>query len=407
VMRYNESRESLPEIARQLGGVDAVIQGSVQRAGGRVRVTVQLIPAMTDAPVWSRSYERELSDLLKLESDVAQAIAGEVRAQLTSAEQKRLTAAKAINPQAHDAYLLGRYHLNKLNEEDLRQAIENFERAIQLAPDYAMALAGLSDAWRERGIWGQKTFKEVEAPARDAALKALELDAGIAEAHVSLSYIKQLYDWDWTGSEQEIKRALEIDPGSLDAHRSYAILLMALGRHSEAISEAQRTEQLDPLSSEMQSTFGRVLYRARKYEEAIPHFKRALELEPSNYSAYTRLGDVYAQLSRYDEAIAMFEKAAQLRSDGTHAARIARVYVRMGRQREARQLISRAKPRAFDLAAVYAALGDQDEAFRILEKAVEERNSLLVYVKEDPTFDNLHSDPRWHELLRRMNYPSE
>jgi len=405
-MRYKGTNKLLPEIARELN-VDAVIEGSVQRSGGRIHVTARLIPAVADSPVWSRDYDRDLTDLLKLQSEVARAIVGEIRIQVTANESARLASARSVNPQAHDAYLLGRYHLNKLNEEDLRQAIENFERAIQLAPDYAMAYAGLSDAWRERGIWGQKTFKEVQAPSRDAALKALELDADLAEGHVSLSYIKQLYDWDWTGSEQEVKRALEINPGSLGAHRSYAFLLMALGRHAEAISEAQRAEQLDPVSSDIQSTFGRVLYRARKYEEAIPHFKRALELEPANYSAYIRLGDVYAKLGNYDEAIAMFEKASQLRSDGMHAARIARVYALMGRQQEARQMISGLKAGAFETAGVYASIGDFNEAFRILGKAVQERNSLLVYVKEDPTFDNLHSDPRWQELLRRMNFATE
>jgi len=259
----------------------------------------------------------------------------------------------------------------------------------------------------QRGIWGAKDFREVEPPARAAALKALELDPQLAEAHASLSRIKSLYDWDWAGAEQEIQRALELDPGSLYTHSYYADLLMSLGRHDEAIDEIRRVEQLDPLSPEIQSSFGRILYRARKYEEAIVHLKRALELEPRNYSAYVRLGDVYSKLGRYDEAITVFEKAAQLRSDGMHAARIARIYALMGRQREARQLLIGIKGGAFDIAAVYVALGDKDGAFRILEKAIEERNSLLVYLKEDPSFENLHSDPRWKQLLRKMNFPLE
>src|SRR5207302_11043885 len=191
------------------------------------------------------------------------------------------------------------------------------------------AYAGLSDAWRERGIWGRKPFKEVQTPARDAVLKAIELDAGIAEGHVSLSYIKHLYDWDWTGSEQEVKRALEIDPGSLDAHDAYALLLMALGRHAEAIGQMQTAEQLDPLSSLVQSNFGRILYRARRYEDAVEHLKRAAELDPRSYGAFGRLGDAYAQMGRFEEAIAAFKKAAELRADGVYAARIARVYALM------------------------------------------------------------------------------
>jgi len=404
-MRYKGTNKSLPEIARELN-VDAVIEGSVQRSGGRIYVRARLIPAAADSPLWSRDYDRDLSDLLRLQNEVAGAVANEIRIQVTANERARLASARKVDPQAHDAYLLGRYHLSKLNEEDLRQAIENFERAIQLAPDYAAAYAGLSQAWQERGIWGARTFNEAEAPARAAASKAIKLDEQLAEGHMMLGQLKYIYDWDWTGAEQEFRRALELDPGGLFVHRSYSFLLMALGRHAEAISEVQIAAQLDPLSSDIQSTFGRVLYRARKYEEAIVHFKRALELEPRNYSAHIRLGDVYAKLGSYDEAINMFENAAQLRSDGMHAARLARVYALMGRQREAREMVSGLKAGPFEIAAVYVALGDRDEAFKILETAVEERNSLLIYVKEDPTFDNLHSDLRWQDLLRRMNFPA-
>jgi eukaryotic-like serine/threonine-protein kinase len=404
-MRYKGTNKSLPEIADELN-VDAVIEGSVQRSGGRVHITARLVPATTDSPIWSRDYDRDLSDLLKLQSEVARAVADEIRIQVTTNERARLASARSVDPQAHEAYLLGRFHLSKKNEEDLRQAIENFERAIQIAPDYAAAYGGLAEAWQERGIWGAKTFTEVEAPARTAALKAIKWDEQLAEGHMMLAQLKYIYDWDWAVAEQEFKRALELDPGSLYVHRPYAVFLMAVGRHADALNEVERAAKLDPLSSETQSNFGRILYRARKYEEAIPHFHRALELEPGNYSAHIRLGDVYAKLGRYDDAIAMFEKAALLRSDGMHPIRLARVYALMGRQREARQLMNGVKGGAFDTAGVYVALGDPDEAFRILEKAVEERNSLLVFFKEDPTFDNLHSDPRWQQLIRRMNFPS-
>ena len=248
---------------------------------------------------------------------------------------------------------------------------------------------------------------EVEAPARAAALKAIELDEQLAEGHMMLAQLKYIYDWEWGGAEQEFRRALELDPGGLYVHRPYAVFLMALGRHIEAITEMEHAAELDPLSSETESNFGRILYRARKYEEAIVHFKRALELEPRNYSAHVRLGDVYAKLGRYDDAITLFEKASQLRSEGQHSARLARVYALMGKQREARQMLSQSKAEAFDIAGAYVALGDKDEAFRILEKAVEQRNSLLVFFKEDPSFDDLHSDPRWQLLLRRMNFPAE
>ena len=405
-MRFKGSTKSLPEIADELH-VDAVVEGSVQRSGGRVHVTARLIPAAADSPLWSQDYDRDLSDVLKLQSEVARAVTDEIRIQVTPDESARLGSARSVDPQAHEAYLLGRYHLRNLNDADLTLAIKHFERAITITPDFAVAYAGLADAWRERGIWGAKSFKECEAPAHSAALRAVQLDTKLAETHTALGMVKFVYDWDWAGANNELKIACDLDRGNSDVHANYAYFLMALGRHEEAIREMQTAQQLDPLSSQIESGFGRVLYRARKYEEAILHLKRALDLEPRNYSAYIRLGDVYAKLGKYDDAISMFEKANQLRSDGMHMARIARVYAMMGRQPEARRLVSGLKTGAFDLAAVYAALGDSDEAFRILEKAVSDRASLLVNVKEDPSYDSLRSDPRWTELLRRMNYSTE
>jgi serine/threonine protein kinase/Tfp pilus assembly protein PilF len=408
VMRYKGSSKLLPEIARELN-VDGVIEGSVQRSGERVRVTAQLIHAAADAHLWARDYERDLTDVLKLQSEVARAVADEIRVQVTPEERARLASARRVNPQAHEAYLLGRYHLGKPNEQDLKQAIEYFERATEIASDYAAAYAALSNAWLERGIFGKTDFKEAELPARAAALKAIELDEQLAEAHIALANIKHFYDWDWVGAEQAVRRALDLDPGSLDAHFYYGVLLMHLGRHDEAIREGEIAARLDPLSSSTQSSLGRFLYRARRYEEALPHLTRAVKLEPRNVGATSRLGEVYGQLGRYDEAIATFERMRELtpEAEDLFQAEIARVYALMGRQREARQIISRVKGNVVVIARVYAALGDKDEAFRILEKAIEERRMLLVQVKEDPPFENLHSDPRWKVLLRRMNFPEE
>jgi len=404
MMRYKGSPKSLPEIAEELK-VDAVIEGSVQRLGGRVRVTVKLIPAATDSPLWSREYNRDESDVLKLQSDVARAVADEIRIQVTPEERVRLASARSINPQAHEAYLLGRYHSNKGNEEGWRQAIEYFERATQIAPDYAAAYAGLSDGWLELGIFGAN-FKEVESPSRAAALKAIELDEQLAEAHTSLANIKEFYDWDWAGAEAEFRRALELDPGGR-AHIEYGILLMHLGRNDEAVREGQIAVQLDPLSSYAESSLGRFLYRARRYEEALPHLRRAVELEPRAIRANFRLGDVYAQLRRYDEAIAAFERIREVMPEGgDFQAGIARVYALQGRQREARRMVSGVKGNAYIIAGVYATLGDKDQAFSILEKAVEERQ-MLAALKVDPPFENLHSDPRWKALLRRTNFPPE
>jgi adenylate cyclase len=391
--------------------VDAVIEGTVQQSGERVRVTAQLIHPATDAHLWARDYDRDLTDVLKLQSDVARAVAEEIRIQVTAEERARLASARSVNPQAHEAYLLGRYHASRANEQGWKRAIDYFERAIQLDPDYAAAYAALSDAWLQRGIFSSKDFKEVETLSRAAALTAIGLDEQLAEAHTALGNLKHIYDWDWGGAEQELRRALELDPGSLDAHIDYGTLLMHLGRHDEAIKEGQIAAQLDPLSSRTQSFLGRFLYRARRYQEALPHLQRAVELEPRSLHANIRLVEVYVQLERYDEALAALaalEKNRELMPlGGDLQLAMARVYALMGRQDEARQMMIGAKAQPYAFARLYAALGDKDEAFRILEKAVEERNSLLVALKEDPPYESLHSDPRWKALLRRMNFPPE
>lgn len=405
VLRYKGShRESLPEIAAQLK-VDAVIEGTVQRSGGRVHVTARLIPAVSDSPSWSREYDREEGDVLKLESEVARAVADEIRIQVTAEERERLASARSVNPQAQEANLLGRFHLNKYNEKDSKRAIEYFERAIQLAPDYAAPYAGLSDAWLERAAW-ENTFKEVEAPARTAALKAIELDEQLAETHVSLAKIKLIYDLDWTTAEREFRRALDLNQGSVDAHTYYGLLLSSLARHDEAIQQGQFAGQLDPLSSGA-SVLGRLLYRARRYQEALPYLQRGIELEPQSARAYYRLGDLYVKLARYDEAIAAYLKIRELApNSGYMQAGTAYVYALMGRRSKARQMISRLKADPMTVAQVYVALGDKDEAFRILGKAIEEHR-IGFFLSEDPAFESLYSDPRWQALLRRMNFPPE
>jgi serine/threonine protein kinase/Tfp pilus assembly protein PilF len=414
VMRYKGSGKSLPEIAQELK-VDAVIEGTVTRSGGRVRVTAKLIPAATDSPLWARDYDRDLGDVLKLQSEVARAVADEIRIQVTPEERARLAAARHIDPQAHEAYLLGRYHL-RTNDDDLRRAIGHFEAAIRRAPDYAAAHAGLSHAWQQRGVFGDKNLKDVMPLARDAALKAVTLDDQLAEAHRALVPVKT-YDWDWAGAERESVRALDLDPNSAEGHQVYADLLMLLERHAEAIREIERAAQLDPLSSFIQSRYGRVLYRARRYEEAVPHLQRAIELDPNpgNAMPYWILAEIAEQVGRYDDAIAHFEKA---KSHGGRALsisiQIAGVHARMGKRAQARQTLEKLRaatdPVSFSnlsVARAYVALGDTDQVFTVLFRLVDERNNLATTIKADPPFDSLHADPRWAELLRRMNFPAD
>jgi TolB-like protein/DNA-binding winged helix-turn-helix (wHTH) protein/Tfp pilus assembly protein PilF len=410
-MRFKGARRPVPEVARALN-VDAIVEGSVQRTGNRVRISVQLIHAATDTHLWAREYERDLTDVLRLQGEVARAVAEEIQVQITAEDRARLASAGAVVPEAYQEYLLGQHYLWRLTEEDLTRAIDHFEQAIRLDSGYAAAHAGLSHAWWWRGVWGAKTPKQVKAPSRAAALRALELDPQLAEAHVSSGRIKFSYDWDWPGAEKDFNRALEIDPNNLDAHFFHGMLYMALGRFSESVAHIERAEQLDPLSAAVQSGFGRILYRARRYAEAIPHLNQAIELEPQTPGNYHRLADVYEEMGRYDEALALQEKENTVL--GRAAASgvgpdIARIYARMGNREKARQLLSLGPTNNRPLlsyAAAYAALADRDEAFRLLFYSAEERDT-LNFVKTDPRLDSLHSDPRWQVLLRRMNLPAD
>ena len=403
IMRFRGSKKPLPEIAQELN-VDAVLTGSFQQVNGRVKIMIELIHGPTDTHLWASQYERESADILKLHSDVARTVAEEIRIQVTAEDRSRMRST-SVNAAAHQEYLMGRYLLWKYIEDDRQRAIAHFERAIGIDPNYAPAYAGLTHAWWARGVLGPLTLKEVQLPARRAARKALELDDQLPEAYAVQAYLEGIFDWNWTAAERTIKRALDLDPNSLDAHYIYAMLLMALGRLSEAKVQIERAAQLDPLSAQVQSSFGRILYRARKFDEAILHLNEAIELEPRNVTAISRLGDVYDQMGRHADAIAQYERAKALAPNpsSTYKIKFARVYARMGKRSEARRMLNDIDNSSPAASEVLAVLGDRDEAFRRLFQAVDERSDWLPFIKTDPPFDTLHSDPRWNELLRRMN----
>ena len=348
--------------------------------------------------------------MLKLQGDVARAVAEEVRAQVTAEERARMASAVAVNPAAHQEYLVGQHYLWSLTRKTLRGR-SGTSRVGAVGFQLCRRVCGPLPRVVVAGPLGATTFEQVEAPSRAAAMKALELDPGLPEAHVSIGRLKFGHEWDWTGAKREFTRALAIDPNNVDAHFFSAMLCMALGCFPEAIDHMKRIEERDPLSATVQSFFGRVLYRARMYDEAIVHLNRAIELDPQRPAgAYGRLADVYEMLGKYDEALVLLEKGAELEGRPRGAernARAARIYALMGRRDEAIGLLkgSRGSDRQM-LAMAHTALGDRDEAFRLLFGIIE-HPSFNVYVKTDPAFDRLHSDPRWQEVLRRMNYPSD
>jgi TolB-like protein/DNA-binding winged helix-turn-helix (wHTH) protein/Tfp pilus assembly protein PilF len=406
VMSFKDRKPSppLPEIARELK-VDGVIEGSVQRENGQVKVMIQLIHAPTDTHLWAREYERALTDVLKLQGEMARAIADEIRIQVTTEDRARLASAASVNPAAHEAYLLGRYHLWKNIVDDHKRAISHFERAIQIDPGYAPAYAGLSMAWQKLGIQAREAFRNVKPQASAAAQKALELDGRLAEAHVARGHLQLFYDWDWAGAENSLRRALELEGNNLDAHYHYSLWLMVVGRLEESLSEIQVAERLDPLSHQVQVHFGRVLYSAGKLDEAEERLKRAIEREPRSRQSYVRLAAVYRQMGKYAEAIETAQLLRRASGGESRLADLAHSYALMGKRAEAQRLLKGLDgPLA---AAAHAVLGEKDQAFELLFRLVEEREDFVFTVKSDPQFAILHGDPRWRELLRRMNFPVE
>ncbi len=412
VMRYKGTQKLIPEIAEELQ-VDALLEGSVQRSGGRVMIMLQLVHGPTDDHLWVGRYDRDEADVLDLQAELAGAVAEEIRVHLSSQTRDRIGSVARVDPEAYEQYFIGRYHLWRYNEEDLKLAIERFENALQLQPDYAAAYAGLAHAWWARSIWGSVGFREAEGPARAAAAMALELDDRLAEAYVVRADLKRLYDRDWTGAERDVRRALELNPNSVDAHHTYAMLLMALGRFSEAIAQIQSAEKLDPLAPAVQSNFGRILYRARRYEEAIERLHRALELDPRHHGAWSRLGEAYTELGRYEDAMAAFEKAGEgLAGRRLQVLRSREAYTlaRMGRIDEARQALADLEAEGSLPAAaasqINVALGDKDRAFELLFRALEpSEDAVHSFINVDPPFDDLRDDARWREVRLRLRLP--
>lgn len=391
-------------IARELD-VDGVVEGSVRREGGRVRISIQLIDARTDTHLWARDFEREAAAAWPLQIEVAQAVADEIQVQVTPEERARLATVPAVSSNAHEEYLLGRHLLWKFIEEDRVRAIDHFNRAIGLDPKYAPPYAALAHAWWMRGVLGPLSLREVATPAREAALAALARDDRNAEAYAALAYVQGMFDWDWDRAQATVQRAAELEPNSVDARYVHALLLMAMGRLDPAVSEIEYAARLDPLSAQVHSTYGRVLYRARRFDDARIRLERALELEPRNAQTFGRLAEVYEQLGRYDDALRVLDQmdalagSAPTRFRGTRP----RILARAGRTKEARQLLGQLPSVSPQRAEVLAALGDRDAAFTSLFRALDERDSWLLFIKSDPIFNALHPDSRWAVVLRRMN----
>jgi TolB-like protein/DNA-binding winged helix-turn-helix (wHTH) protein len=409
MMTYKGVRRPMAQIARELN-VDAVVEGSVLRSGERVRITAQLIQLPADKHIWAQSYEGDIRDALTLQNKVARAIAEQIRVTLSRDEQAALENAKAVNPEAYQAYLAGRYFWNKRTGDGLRKAIDYFSQAIEKDPNYAQPYTGLADAYALSGDWEYGILSpEVAFPkAKAAATKALALDDNLAEARTSLAFVLDLYDWDWESAEQEYKRAIALNPGYATAHHWYAWHLIVMGRNSEGLAESRKAESLDPLSPIIGADLADALCVAHLYDESVQQSRKTLEMHPYFAVAHYELGQAFAQKHMYNEAIAALRRAIELSGDNTaFDSQLAYAYAISGRTEEAIKIVKdlevrpgRSSSTDPHLALIYVGLGDHDQAMMWLNKAYQARFNPSILMR--PAFDPLRSDARFQDLLRRI-----
>jgi adenylate cyclase len=412
-MRYKGTNKALPEIARELN-VDGVVEGSVMRSGNRVRITAQLIHAPTDRHLWAETYERDLGDVLRLQSERAQAIAQQVRVQLTPQQQARLGSAWAVNPAAYEAYLRGRFY--QINNSPTPTVIGNaqryFEEAIQKDSGFALAYVGLSDCYEKLGEFRWIAPQDAYRPAKEALKKALKLDQTSGEAHSRLGYLTWLYEWDWPTAEREFNYALELNPSYEDGHADLALFLGWSGRHTEASAELAKIRELSPAwTFDIESAIN---YHLRDYKAMVQFNRRIVPSNPGSWLGHYWLAVGYEGSGQVAEAISEYQKAVELsQGDTDPTAGLAHAYAATGRKGNAekilRELLQKSKTSyvsPYMIATIYAGLGDKDKAFEFLEKAYQERSPDIPYfLKADLRVDALRSDLRFHDLLRRVGLP--
>lgn len=409
VMHYKGTRKKLPEIAKELN-VDAVVEGSVIRSGSNVRITAQLVYAPSDLHLWANQYERNLTDILLLQAEVASAIANEVQVRLTPQERARLTSARPVNPEAYLSYLRGRLHWNKRTEEGMKKGLELFEQALDKDPSYALSHAGVAECYNMMGFWGVAAPHEVSPKAKAAASKALDIDENLAESHAARGWVQFAYAWDWAGAEKELQCAIELNPGYATAHQWYSHLLVYQGRINEALVEVQRTLALDPLSLVMNSSAAYVHILAHRFEEAEEKVRSTIELEANFPPAQLFLGRIYEETGRIGEALDALRKAVAISGEmARFLSGLGHGYAVAGQCAEAQKvldkLVEMARQRyvsAYDFAVVYAGLRESEPVFAWLEKAYEERSTWLALLKVDSRFDAFRSDLRFEQLLMRL-----
>lgn len=409
-MKYKGTKKSIKEIGAELG-VAYVLEGSVRRALGRVRIAAQLIQVRDETHLWAQTYERSLVHILKLQSEVARAIAREIRVKLTPREERRLAASSAVSPQAYEAYLKGRHLWNRRTEDGMRKSIAHYEQAIRLYPQYAMAYAGVADSYVMLACRGMVPAKDTFRKAKEAARKAIDLDGELGEAHGSLAHVR-LHDWDWEGLEADFERAIDLNPAQAIVYYWYGEFLMSRGRPEEAIAVTQKAQQTDPLSPVIGSSLAMILYLARRYDQAAVVLERTREINPDHFLPHLRMGLIRIQQRKYDEAIRELKTAVSLADQSTETlAALAMAYAAAGKKKPAQQILAKLQQLAgkryvlpYNVAKIHAAGADRDKAFEWLERAYEGGNPDLIELNSEPIFDGLRGEPRFSDLMRRIGW---
>jgi TolB-like protein/DNA-binding winged helix-turn-helix (wHTH) protein/Flp pilus assembly protein TadD len=413
-MRFKDTRQPIPEIARALH-VDALLEGSVIREGDRVRVNAQLIRGATDEHIWAEEYQREYRNILTLQEELAKTIAQKIKVSLTPEEQAGLSIAVAVDPEVHESYLKGRYYLNQRTEDALRRSIGYFQQSIDKDPNYALGYCGLADAYALLGFRGRVPSQQSLSQAKAAALRAIALDSTLADAHASLGFLAETHEWDWATAAREYKRALELNPNDARTHNWYAGYLTYVGRLDEGIEEAKRARDLDPLSLPINNALAGRLLVAGRYSEALQQVRATLDLDSHFAAAHQTLGWAYLNTGKKQDAIGEFQQAVALsgKDDADFLLDLGFGYASAGNRDEARRILIKLKEMnqrglapSGSVGILYGALGDANQAFAWLDKAYQERDPELTYIKvPNRRFEPLREDARFRQLVRRVGLP--
>jgi TolB-like protein/DNA-binding winged helix-turn-helix (wHTH) protein/tetratricopeptide (TPR) repeat protein len=412
-LRYKGSHKTVEEIGNEQN-VDYILEGSLRRQGNIVRVTAQLFKVRRKGSLWAKAYERDGTDILSVQRDVANRIADSLSVELLPSVRKRSAGSIAVSPEAHDDYLKGLFEFNKRTEDGLRRSIQYFRQGIERDPNFGAGYAALAYSYATAASWTFLSPEDAYPNARQAAQKALSIDGTIAEAHFATAEILHEYDWDWSGAEKEYQRALQLNPSSATGHKLYAEYLTHAGRYSDALAELRRAQHLDPLSMITNSLVCYVYVHARQYNDAISECKKALELDPNFGPAHYFLGEAYSGRHLYDKALLEHRTARDLSGDvSMMVAAVASNYAASGNKREARKLLGELLQRskrnyvsAYALAKVYASLGDHEQARQALERAFEQRSFELLYLADDPLLDPVRNELWFKQMVVKRGFPN-